>query len=361
MDDLLKPVKTVRNVKSNIEKFETLSLQENQAKKDVASTHKTISEIPNGGNGSLNTGRTIARKQSVMGDDNATRNLTARDKTEKEKSQEKARKSIDVQILSPDQALAILKEQITEERFKAVIQYLNEGIQKKHDFNIQVPNAAAAQILNVLVSNVIPDWWDILNPTASSQPERKLRKLLLSCMNSPAGIGALLARIQSLIATPQVRQSGSSQHAVFRDTVSLFVSLVYHKAFVRDLLAQIQSMDGSPGQQQAVWAEATSLLAGSRVLNVFQEASATLELKDDISSWLQDPKEYSVWLGVNIASAAISLAPTNDEAWKMLASFLKRAMSLGYRSSLSQSLHNLMTRANILQMCWFPRSTRNSY
>lgn len=336
MDDLLKPVKTVRNVKSNIEKFETLALRESQPKIDVISTKKIISDISNGSKGSRNGWENEdGREQSANGNDIEMKDATSGGDIGINKSPVELVQSVDNQVSSPEQALVILKEQPADEVLEAVLRYLDDGIQRKHDFNIHIPSATAAQILNVLVISIIPDRWAILSSAGASKQDKEVKKLLLSCMNSTAGIGVLVARLQTLITSSQLRQPGSSQNATFKDTALFLASMLYHKTFIRGLVSQVQSSGAKPGQQQAVWVEATSLLAGSRILNVFQEASTISEVKDHIPSWLQDPKVYSRWLGGNIASAATTIPPNNEEAWKMLANFLKRALSLGQRGTLN--------------------------
>lgn len=334
MDDFLRPVKTVRNVKSNIQKFETLSLRDDHAKNDVASTKKIISEA----SGRTDSSSTIskgsaAREHAADANTTAAKNVVLSEHTQSNKSPGEGVRPVDGPILSQDQALAVLKEQLGEERLEAVLRYLEDGIQKRHNFNLHVPSAPAAQILKVLGTSIIPDRWAILNVKTARNTDRAIRKLLLLCMTSTVGIGVVLAHIQTLLRSPQIRQSGSSQHATFKDTASFFTSMVYHKTFVRDLLHQSQTSGGSPGQQQALWTETTSLFAGSKVLNVFLEASAIPELKSQVPSWLQDARDYSRWLGVNIASAAINVPPTFQAGWKMLASFLKRSLSLGYKGT----------------------------
>ncbi len=330
MDDFLKPVKTVRNVKSNIEKFETLSLQEQQSKNDLISTRKIVSDASNG----LKSPSDVSRKPAEQeGSDDADNHVT-KDIIQSEERRVPERDSlqrIDGSISSPKQALEIIRQQTTDKSFAAVMQYLEDGIHKKHNFDLHIPSAPAAQILNVLVVSVIPDRWDILNSYTDSRGDKSIRKSLLLCMSSVAGLGALVARIRSLLESPQISKAGSSQNLIFKDTTSFFGSVAFHKTLVREMLHRTQSSVENPGQEQALWTEATSLLAGSKILNVFLEASATSHLRGIIPSWLQDPKEYCGWLGVNIAYAAISLTPAMEDAWKMLANLLKRALSLSHK------------------------------
>jgi hypothetical protein len=352
MDDLLKPVKTVRNVQSNIEKFETLSLREKQAKGDAPTKRKILAEVSNGPESissmaltkpkdkdkseeSEKREKSDKREELIHQMDPTTKdaNFSVNDVNQSEHGQSfnSADRSIrpDISsITSPEKAWDILKQQPTEDAFEAVMRYLENGIKKKHDFNIHTPSAPAAQILNTLVTDIVPDRWEILNSNTVSRTDKAIRKSLLLCMSSTAGMGAVIARIQSLLTSPHIKNAGSSQYIVFKDTVLFFKSMTYQKTFVRDLLFQTRSSGGKYGQEQAVWAEATSLLAGSKILNVFLEASAMSELRSEIPSWLQDAKEYSGWLGVNISSAAIGITASMEQAWKMLANLLKRALSL---------------------------------
>lgn len=339
MDDLLTPVKTVRNVRSNIEKFETLSLRDTQGKNDVSSTRKVISEVANGTEKSLNESKAIQEKASSLDNNvhavgNSTRSADGQNRNSEENSLQPHHEPIS----SPEQALTLLKDRLSQDRFEAVIRYLENGIKRRHPFDIHIPSATAAQILHVLVTTVIPDRWAILSSTAASSVDKAVRKSLLSCVSSVAGIGALTTCVQHLSTSSQIKQPGSPQRAIFGETVSFFGSVIHHKVFLRDLLHQNQSSGNKPGQQQALWSEATSLFAGSKILNVFQEASTVSELKSEIPSWLLDPRDYSEWLGTNIAIAAINLAPTHEEAWKMLSSFLKRTLSLGHKGGLTRGL-----------------------
>jgi hypothetical protein len=333
MDDFLTPVTTVRKVKSNIERFETLSLRENQAKDDVFPTRKTIPEISDGTTRLSNTlKKTEEIEQSVNGKNHITNGDTQKEDGLNSKEGDIPR-LVTEPISSPEQALAILKEQPTEEAFKDAIRYLNDGIQGKHNFSIYIPSASAAQVLNALVTYAIPDRWAILNTGAASSEDKAIRKSLLSCMSSVAGVGVIIARVQMLLTSPQLRKPGSSEHIVFRDTVSFFTNMVYHRSFIRDLLFRTHASSSNPGQQHALWAEATSLFAGSKILNVFMEASAVPELRSELSSWLQDAKDYSGWLGLSIATAATNISPSSEEAWRMLANLLKRTLSLGHKGS----------------------------
>ena len=364
MDDLLKPVKTVRNVKSNIEKFETLSLREKQVKGDAAAKRKILTELPNAPESFISAAQTNSEEKNKYrsGEREHIEKSDVRDELIHQmkpttKDIKHVNRGEDAQhsnsddscipppdnppIMSPEQAWDILKQQPDEDAFEAVMCYLENGIQKKHSFNLHTPSAPAAQILNTLVTDVIPDRWEILNSNTASSAEKATRKSLLLCMRSTAGIGAVIARIQSLITSTQIRNAGSSQHIVFKYTVQFFGSMIYHKTLVRDLLFQTRTSSGKYGQEQAVWAEATSLLAGSKILNIFLEASTMSELRSEIPSWLQDAQEYTRWLGVNISTAAISIVPCMEQAWKMLANLLKRTLSLANKGMYFRVLSTL--------------------
>lgn len=336
MEDLLKPVRTVRNVKSNIEKFETLSLGEKNTKNELASARNDIlvSEVTNGTKKLSTRSRVSQEAKQGSSEIERTANVIANEDSKGVKDDEKNLRSVGgpaATISSPEQALAMLGGQTSVEEFESVVRYLDDGVRKKNGFNLHVPSAVAAQILNVLVARAIPDRWWTLSSTTATTTDKSIRRQLLSCMSSPAGLGALVARIQALSTSPQLKAPGSSEPAIFKDLVSFFNIMVYRRTFVRDLLSQVQSSPAKAGQQQALWTEATSLLGGSKILNAFLEASTRPELQENIPVWLKDARDYSRWLGGNIALAAINLAVSNADAWKMLAGFLKRSLSLGHK------------------------------
>jgi hypothetical protein len=329
MDDFLTPVQTTRNVRSNIEKFETLSLRDKEAKADVVPKGKPISEVSNQAENPAKRTALPKEDRSFPDEDSTAIDLSgtrSESKTSTSKPQIAHEK-----ISSAEQVLAVLRAQPSDESVEAALEYLDDGIKAKHDFNIQVPSAAAAQILNVLVTTVIPDRWPGLNLNAPSKAEKASRLRLLTCMRSTAGIGTIVARVQSLVTSQQMRQLGPSQPIVLKDTISFFETLAHHNTLVRDLLTQTHHQNSSIGQLQAVQNEIISLLAGSKVLNMFQEACTTSQLKTEVPKWLQDPRDYNRWLSGNIVSASTAIARSDEETWKTLASFLKRAMSLGHK------------------------------
>lgn len=330
MEDLLKPVKTTRTVKTNIEKFENLSIQDRQSKED---SPRQLSAIPEGSPAASDVVRIL--KESLL-EENGHPGPSKDGLKPSDSVTEASFDARNEAVSSSEQALHILKTQHDGDAVEAVARFLYDGIQKKHDFNVQVPSPEAAQIVNLLVNDVIPDLWPVLK---NDRPEdRMLQRHLLLCMSSPAGIGALLARLQHLVDTSSVNKPGFDGHDAFRDAISFFNALAKPGKLLGTLLTQTQTMDKVTAT--GVWREITSLFAGSKILNVLQYAAAIPKLYVFLEHWMLNPEDFVGWIGSNIVHAAMNIFPPSKDVFAQLAEVLHRAMSLGHSGRwFTMSLH----------------------
>ena len=334
MDDLLQPVKTVRHVKTNIAKFENLALKEHESTKSPVRGQK--GGVKNGTSNSPSTplssekGERALESQQNFED---TISLVARGQEPGESTGDQDVSSIERPTLvsSPEDALRILRAQPSGDQFENVIEYLLQGIQDQGDFNIQTASPVASQLLNVFTTTVISDRWSILTSPDSSKADKYLAQSILRCMTSSSGLGALTARLRSLLDSPQIRKNGSSPFLAFEATVSFATRLFQQQGFFAHLLAQVQTSRDPSRKLLALWNETIALLAGSKMLNVFQEAATLPELNDTIPQLFREPDEYGRWLGGSIALAAIDVSAADNKTWSLLASFFSRALSLVHK------------------------------
>lgn len=102
------------------------------------------------------------------------------------------------QLSNAKDALEILKNQPGSEDLKSVLDFLN----KDSNFSITSPGPLASQLIHVLVSEVIPNYWNIIhggNGKAKSNRQSHNLKLILSSIRSMAGINAILLNLKRLI------------------------------------------------------------------------------------------------------------------------------------------------------------------
>jgi hypothetical protein len=307
MGDLLTPLKTTRKVKSNVETLETLTLN-NGAQSPIE-----VIEVSS-------TSRSGAFQQSRHKKQDSTAFL--------HKLYLQNDSSLDT---LPDDAREILKSQPDLQEFLAVLQYLQFGIDGKHDFNIRASRPKQSQILNVLVTVTIPDRWASLNTKPMSKEDQETKSMLLSCLTCVAGLGALYAHIRRLVALAVSVKT--AQSLMLKDAIDVLAQVLHPSSFIASVLHDTLTLHSKTAQQQVIWQELSSFVAGGKILSTVAQALPLAESaeKDKLSvEWLGDGSQYCKWLARNICHAGTKLAVNEDEAWPMLAQLVKRGIYLGH-------------------------------
>jgi telomere length regulation protein len=229
----------------------------------------------------------------------------------------------------PDEAREILKCQPDHEDFVAVLQYLHSGIVSKHGFNIRASGPKASQILNVLVTVIIPDRWATLNTKPVSKQDQETRNMLLSCLTSVAGLGALHMQIRKLTELARSRNSG--QTMMLNDAIDVLAHVLSPSSVIEIILRDTLKLQQKSARRHVLWQELCSYLAAGKVLSAVAQAFPLAGLANGKGhlEWLADGKQYTQWLARNICHAAMATAVAENEAWSMLAQLLKRSLSLG--------------------------------
>ena len=335
MEDLFKPVKTTRKVQTNIDKFETLSLNESTPVPRPASTKSKVSIIDLSSEGSDGASETFSLRPSHDSSRNSHSSESQQNNHKRHDSTaflQKAYLDKAAPASLSDDAREILRSQPEVEDLDAVLQYLQYGIEGKHDFNIRVPGPKASQIINVLVTVTIPDLWQPLQQKRLSAQHTKLKSNLIASLTSVAGIGALLMQTRRL-STATVDQ----QNSLLVDTTSVLASILVGRRVLANFLSDATKLPLTDAQRLVFWQEVTSLFAGSKIFSTMSQVYATHADLDGLkhsTRWLGDGPEYSKWLGKNISAVAIgATTPSIGDTpqMKMLSQVLKRGLNLGYR------------------------------
>ncbi len=338
MADIFKPIKTTRKVQTNIDKFETLSLKDTPPVTPTSltgSTKSKISIIALGSEPSDGASETFSLRPSL--DSSITSQSAESRKSNHKRPQSVAfiQKSYLEQAppaTLPDDAREILKGQPEVEDLAAVLQYLQYGIEGKHDFNIRLPGPKASQIINVLVTVTIPDLWQPLQQKRLSRNHANLKSNLISSLTSVAGLGALLMQIKRLSGI-----NPGQQNPLLVDMITVLASVLQSTQTLSRFLGDATTLLSTEAQRRVYWQEVTALLAGSKVLSAVSQAFKTqqsLEGLGEGTKWLGDGLEYSKWLSRNISAVAVTILSSSDAQQTMLSQVLKRALSLGYRGKL---------------------------
>lgn len=241
------------------------------------------------------------------------------------------------QNISSQQAIDVLKSHPSQDELLAVLAALDPfNVSRKiQNIDIRVPGPTTAQILQVLVSTIVPAHWASLNAKEKQAKDTKSRAALLRCLSSVAGIGSLVAQLRSLIATARaaaLRAEGSSSPIVIRDLLSVIAALLEPKDFLYRLYTDTSSVYDNKTRQQVAWREFVSLVAAGKILSTAAEAftvSKEAEFPSSIT-WVGDGPRYASWLGSNIAHMVSKLKADKEGDWSSVAFLAGRALSLGY-------------------------------
>lgn len=336
MDDLLKPIKTTKKVQSNISKFESLSLKESrQLKQEEAKPQRSIFEIDTtieeeGPALRFESSKKLIQPTIIKESNSATHKRDNRRDSTAFLQHSYLKEAAPTSLF--DDAREILKSQPCHEDLKAVLEYLQYGIDGRHDFDVRVTGPKSAQIIGVLVTVTIPDIWSNLRRKELSLDEAQIKQTILACLTSAAGLGSLLAQLRQYSVSGPDR----SKKLLKIDTISVLAEILHGPKSLLNFLHQCSKLYSKDIQRRLCWQELSNLLAGGRVLSIVAQALDGEEISTlDLQSmrWLASGSEYSRWLAKNIVAAAIELQTTDKESWKFLCDIFKRGLSLGQRGT----------------------------
>jgi len=242
-------------------------------------------------------------------------------------------------ISTANEALEVLRGQPSFAEVLSVLQFVGRGMEGKSTFSIKHPSPATAQLVNVLVSETIPNYWSILNEKSSGSKKHKFehaveRRLLISSLRSLPGLNAILARLKACIqeakggkATDGLRNVS----ALLKYYLSVLESLLEGEFLVELLWNDIgpETLVG----RKVLWREISILIAGGRLTSIAAEASSFLNESSthvEEALWIADSVLYCQWIGRNVASWVRHVSITSKDAWKSVSELLAKALRLGY-------------------------------
>lgn len=241
------------------------------------------------------------------------------------------------QNISSNQVVDLLKAHPTTDELSDILAALDPFNTSRdvQGLDIRTPSPATAQILQLLVSTIIPDHWGALDAKGRRPKDAKTRAALLRCLSSVAGIGSLVAQQRSLISTARAmskQTEGSSSNLIIREILSVCAALLEPKDFLFRLKSDLSLVYDNRTRQQVAWRELVSLIAGGKVLSTAAEALTLVKDSGSLrsTSWVGDGPRYASWLGGNIAYLSSKLKADEEGDWSSVALLTGRSLSLGY-------------------------------
>ncbi len=256
---------------------------------------------------------------------------TKRDQPEKPK----------VSLNDPKDALDTLKAKPDHQELNRVLRWLKSTVDRREGFNIKVPGPKASEIIYILISDIIPIYWVTGNDSSLSDQNRE-KNLLVYCLSSVAGLGAIISRLRLLLSQlkdprGQSDISGTRKTQPAELLLDVLQVILGDNGFVTSIWNDINDCILQPSQKSLQWKEFISLVASGKLLSTASEATATLNnLESSVSagSWVGDGHQYAAWLGSNIQHMLGALVAGDLEGPKMLSQLLRKAFTLGYIGQL---------------------------
>lgn len=238
--------------------------------------------------------------------------------------------SIEFHGSSPEEALEALRSQPSYETLVAILRYLQKGLRGNHAVDIRKPTPQNAQIIHVLVTEIVPNYWTVLRDASAGHNKGDVH-LLISCLKSLAGINAILARLHALLKEAKTdSKSLKDSHVSFnlRFSLELLSSLLHADDDLKYFWGSIGSLE-SAAQARLMRQELISLFTNGKIVSLSAEAEDACrqasQLKGDI--WISNVKLYSEWLARNVIQWVKS--GVNEDDLKLCVDISMRAMRLG--------------------------------
>lgn len=248
-----------------------------------------------------------------------------------------------LQFSTPKDALDVLRSEPDLDSLRATLNYLIHDAPLRSNFQITHPSPMSAQIINVLVSNILPNYWTALRETASTSGRTVHRhvlerKLMLSCLRSLSGLNAILARLRILVQNAKEANktdSGQSNAEALEDHLDVLESLLHGETLISHLWKDISTAILT--KQRAFWHEVVAMVGGGKLLSCAAEAAslindASIRIKETI--WIANGILYSRWLARNILHWSKGLQMVAEGLWNPFSELFSKSIRLGYPGML---------------------------
>lgn len=242
-------------------------------------------------------------------------------------------------VSTPSEALEVLKNEPDHESLVSTLRFLKED---SSDFSITSPSPLAAQLVHVLVSDIVPNYWGLLFSGSKSRKKGSNSKkasdieLLLSCFRSITGLNALLLNLKQFCEQSKNTKKavgGPNIHDVLTILLQVLSELLQGDETVDDISKSIWNTSAPSIKQKAICNEFLSIVGSGKILGLAAEAE---DVVNDLSKqvgekyWISDGAAYSGWLARNITHMARTMPALADNGWKFCSELLCKAFRLGY-------------------------------
>ena len=245
-------------------------------------------------------------------------------------------------IKGPEDVLEALKSKPDYATLSRALRWLNRTPTHRDVFNIKNPGPKATQIIFTLVNDIVPDFWENLRNDAGHEKD-----LLIQCLRTVAGIGAITSRLRFLLTMLKDMQKPAQATSVSKTQpleiiLNVLETVLASEEIVTVIWHDIENYNLPSFQKSLQWKEFSSLVASGKVLSIASEASLAVgDLSSSIidSCWVGDGSQYAAWLGRCAQHTLKALTDGDVEGQRALSQLLSKGLTLGYTGLHSNKYH----------------------
>ncbi|EPE05804.1 telomere length regulation protein [Ophiostoma piceae UAMH 11346] len=245
---------------------------------------------------------------------------------------------------SADEALEILKNEPDYDTLVSVLRFL---LSAKPPVDVRKPTHLSAQLVQVFVTAILPNYWTVLREEGKDNNQEKLPKkqggrtdleLLIACLRSVTGLSSLSVRLRALLAEAKTKQKDDEKDQPGNPAWQLRVLLeaLSETLASDDAVAQVWSVSISGTDNEAknrpLQQEFLNIIGSGKIVSLAAEAE--IVVKEEFGSetlpsfWVANGKEFSLWMTRNIIHWA--LKNRKPEVQRVQGALLGKALRLGY-------------------------------
>jgi telomere length regulation protein len=240
---------------------------------------------------------------------------------------------------SPEEALEALRHEPDYDSLIVVLNFLSRHKFESSDFpSIKLPGPLSAQLVQVLVSEIVPNYWTLLIEDAHQAKDSGLR-LLLYCLTSTAGVNAILVRLRALIQEAKSEATSKTKRPDVSINLGILLDLLCRllqgDGWLLDAYTAATSGTDGPARVKPRVQEIVATFGSGRIVSLTAEAEEIAKAKGSNKVgdvWLADSSQYLHWLGRNIAKLISSRLP--PEEMRSVSGLFAKALYLGHSGML---------------------------
>lgn len=203
------------------------------------------------------------------------------------------------------------------------------------DFDLRTPGPLQAQIINTLVTSILPNFWPILSPNDKA--------LLLRCLRNTASANALIARARLLCDSFNNTKSGNADVQEQSTILTVINELFRPDDVASTIWTGLAEAVSNNVRRQLAWKDFVGLIASGKLTATVARSEDSLKASGNLSRTsplLSSGAETSAWLGRNVASLVqrqVDQEKDASDASAAAGQLLSKAFGLGYAVSVVKS------------------------